>query len=376
MRHTQRDKPVLSPSKSLKYASPSVCHKDSDGEPKQLSYDDMVTYDNLRTAYFQTIQGKQHRYRVQNFKRNFVSELKQLYKELKTRSYRVSAPRTFNIWCTAGQKVRRISAPTFRDLVVQRLIYNYVYYTFDKGFIFDSYGCRKNKGAERAADRTQDFIRHSPEDSYYLQIDIRRYYYNIRKDVLRQSLERKIQDQEIVNLLLMFMHDVGVDVGSIVAQLFGLIYLDRFDHYIKRNLKIKHYIRYVDDMVFIGLSQQECYFLLNLCIGFLNDNLGLTLSKWRIQSLHRSINFCGYRTNRYYRLIRKRSLKTFNRALAHQDYAAIESVLAHTEHSASYNFLMKKLQPLFNFLPKHLKRRIYKWQSIHSSLPKGHTDTG
>lgn len=367
---------VLSPDKLSNHATPSVCHKDSDGEPKQLSYDDMVTYENLRTAYIDTISGKLNRHRVQQFKQNFVSELKKLYKELKTRTYKPSAPKSFDIWCTAGQKVRRITAPQFRDLIVQRLIYNYVYDTFDKGFIFDNYGCRKGKGADRASNRTQLFIRKSPKDSYYLQIDIRRYYYNIRKDVIRESLERKIKDHEIVELLLNFMHDVGVDVGSIVAQLFGLIYLDRFDHYIKRNLKIKHYIRYVDDMVFIGLSQHECYFLLNFCIGFLNDNLRLTLSKWRIQSLHRSINYCGYRTNRYYRLIRKRSLKTFNRALAHQDYAAIESVLAHTEHSASYNFLMKQLQPLYNFLPKHLKRRILKWQSIHSSLPKGHTDTG
>ena len=66
---------VLSPSKLLNYASPLVCHKNSSGEPKQLSYDDMVTYDNLRIAYFQTIQGKQHRHRVQQFKQNFISEL-------------------------------------------------------------------------------------------------------------------------------------------------------------------------------------------------------------------------------------------------------------------------------------------------------------
>lgn len=365
---------VLSPSKSLNYASPSVCNNDSDGEPK-LSYDDMVTYDNLRIAYFQTIQGKQHRHRVQQFKQNFVSELRQLYKELKTRTYKPSAPKSFDIWCTAGQKVRRITAPQFRDLIVQRLIYNYVYDTFDKGFIFDSYGCRKGKGADRAADRTQLFIRKSPNDSYYLQIDIRHYYYNIRKEVIRESLERKIKDHEIVELLLNFMHDVGVDVGSIVAQLFGLIYLDRFDHYVKRQLKIERYIRYVDDMVFIGLKKDECHRLLTRIQNYLQTDLKLTLSKWRIQSLHRSINFCGYRTNRYYRLIRKRSLKTFNRALAHQDHAAIESVLAHTEHSASYNFLMKKLQPLFNFLPKHLKRRIVKWHTTHLHPPKGHTAT-
>lgn len=365
---------VLSPSKSLNYASPSVCHKDSDGEPKQLSYDDMVTYDNLRIAYFQTIQGKQHRHRVQQFKQNFISELRQLYKELKTRTYKPSAPKSFDIWCTAGQKVRRITAPQFRDLIVQRLIYNYVYDAFDKGFIFDSYGCRKQKGAHKSADRTQLFIRKSLEDSYYLQIDIRHYYYNICKEVIRESLERKIKDREIVELLLNFMHDVGVDVGSIVAQLFGLIYLDRFDHYVKRQLKVKRYIRYVDDMIFIGLKKDECHRLLTSIQNYLQNDLRLTLSKWKIQKLSNGINFCGYRTNPQYRLIRKRSIKTFNRALQHGDYKALESILAHAERTASYGFLIQRLKGL-DGLPEHLKRRIIKWHTTHLHLPKGHTAT-
>ena len=71
------------------------------------------------------------------------------------------------------------------------------------------------------------------------------------------------------------------------------------------------------------------------------------------------------------------TLKTFNNGLTHYDYDydTIESVLAHAEYSASYNFLMKKFQPLHGFLPKHLKRRINKWQSIHSSLPMELTGT-
>lgn len=367
---------MLSPDKLSNHATPSdCCLSDSDGETNTISYDNMVTYDNLKTAYLQSISGKQSRYRIQQFKKNFVTELKILYHELKTRTYTPRKSKTFNIWCTAGQKSRVINAPDFRDVIVQRLVYNYVYYLFDRGFIFDSYGCRKGKGADRAADRTHDFIRKFSKDSYYLQIDIHHYYYSIRKDILQQSIERKIKDKEIINLLLMFMSDIGVDVGSILAQLYGLIYLDRFDHYIKRNLKIKYYIRYVDDMVFIGLSQQECYQLLNTCIGYLADNLSLSLSKWKIQSLHHSINFCGYRTNHDYRLIRKRSIKSFNRALAHHDYKAIESTLAHSEHSASYSFQIKKLLPLYKILPKHLKRRLNKWQSIHIQEHKGHSDT-
>ena len=105
---TQRDNAVLSPDKSSNHESLSDCvYSDS-----ELNYDDMITYKNLRTAYFQTIKGKQHRYRVQKFKQTFVSELKQLYKELKTRAYRPGAPKEFKIWCTAGQKNRIVRAPT------------------------------------------------------------------------------------------------------------------------------------------------------------------------------------------------------------------------------------------------------------------------
>ena len=63
----------------------------------------------------------------------------------------------------------------------------------------------------------------------------------------------------------------------------------------------------------------------------------------------------------------KLSPHAYNNGLKYHDYDTIESVLAHAEHSASYNFFMKKLKPLHDFLPKHLKRRINKWQSIHSS---------
>lgn len=85
---TQRDNAVLSPDKSSNHESLSDCvYSDS-----ELNYDDMITYKNLRTAYFQTIKGKQHRYRVQKFKQNFVSELKQTLQ--RTKNTRLQT------WCT------------------------------------------------------------------------------------------------------------------------------------------------------------------------------------------------------------------------------------------------------------------------------------
>ena len=111
------------------------------------------------------------------------------------------------IYCTAGQKIREIHAPSFSDLIAQFVFYDAVYPVFDRGFIFDSYGCRKHKGALRAADRVQEFIRKSPANSYYLQIDIRKYYYSIDHAVLRECLERRITDHEIVDLAMSFCEE-------------------------------------------------------------------------------------------------------------------------------------------------------------------------
>ena len=77
-------------------------------------------------------------------------------------------------------------------------------------------------------------------------------------------------------------NNIGLNVGCLMSQLFGLIYLNRFDHWVKRNLKIKHYIRYVDDMVFILPNRKLAETVLQKCSEFLKTKLHLSLSKFKI----------------------------------------------------------------------------------------------
>ena len=156
----------------------------------------------------------------------------------------------------------------------------------------------------------------------------------------------------------------GVHVGSLIAQFIGLIFLNRIDHYIKRVLKVKHYIRYVDDMVFIGLSFNDCKNILNKLLSIL-DSLKLKLSKWKIMPLKHGVNFCGYRTKKHIRFVRKRVLKTFRKRLKSHNYRAIESVLSMCSYSANYSSLIRLLKIKNLNYPKYLDRRISKWQSTH-----------
>ncbi len=337
----------------------------------KIKYSELFTPKAIFDAYLRARKTKRKKGYIFNFELSLMANLEDLRLSLVNHTYKPIPCRVFNIWCNAGHKIRVINAPDFRDLIAQFVFYDAVYSYFDKGYIFDSYGCRKGKGALKAANRTQEFIRQSPKDSYYLQIDIRKYYYSIDHKILKQSLQRRIQDQDLVNLAMQFCENdsnVGINVGSLVAQLFGQIYLDRFDHYVKRVLKIKHYVRYVDDMVFIGLSYEDAKSLLATVQQYLHKNLHLTLSKWLIRPLSKGINFAGLRTWHSHRFIRKRSLHTFSKRLKSKDYQALESVLAHAQYSSSYKHLMTRLQTesTYSQLPKHLQRRLDKWQFTHT----------
>ncbi|MDP1629328.1 MAG: reverse transcriptase, partial [bacterium] len=47
----------------------------------------------------------------------------------------------------------------FRDRVVHHALCNVIEPIFDRGFVFDSYACRKNKGTHKAVLRLKNFMR-------------------------------------------------------------------------------------------------------------------------------------------------------------------------------------------------------------------------
>lgn len=314
-------------------------------------YNKIINIDNLYEGFLVARKGRRHKPSVFDFETELGRNLFNLNTLLLNETYNPDPPFEFTIYCTAGQKSRLISAPRFKDLVVQHAIYREVYDVFDRSFIHDSYGCRKFKGTHRAADRCQEFMRKSPNDSYYLQMDIRRFYHRINHRILEESLARKIPDKRLVELMMKFCYNdqgFGLNIGNLLSQLYGLIYLDRFDHFVKRQLKIKNYIRYVDDMVIIGLTKDQAYFIKDQCEKYLGDNLELEFSKWRIDKLSKGINFVGYRTWRTKRFIRKRSLHTFSKRLKTRSYKSLESILAHAYKTSSYTHLISRISSTYS----------------------------
>ena len=301
------------------------------------------TPEAIYQAYLDARRSKRKTPSVQDFERDLGANLAQIHAEMHSGTYQVSPYRRFIIH---EPKRREISAPAFRDRVVQHAIYSLVYPIFDRGFIHDSYGCRIGKGTHRAADQAQRFLRAVPADSYTLQIDVRRFYYRIDRDILRGLIERRIKDRRLVDLMMQFaeMEDpLGLPIGNLLSQLYGLIYLDPFDQFVKREMRARRYVRYVDDSILFGLERNEAHEHLRRIQDWLADNLSLELSKWTIAPVSRGVNFVGFRTWRSTRFPRKRSLYRFSRSLRRGDIASLNAIMGHALRTGSHRHFCRRI---------------------------------
>lgn len=230
---------------------------------------DIIAFPNLLAAAKQAQRGKRFRDNVLLFNFNLETELLQLQQELQAHSYQPGAYRTFEIF---EPKRRLISAAPYRDRVVHHALCNLIGPIFESTFIADSYANRFGFGTHRALKR---FIQFTRSSSYILQCDIKQYFPTINHAILKQQIRRKIKcpdtlwlidliidsGENVPSVLAHFPGDsllsplayrCGLPIGNLTSQFFANIYLNGFDHFIKEELKIKKYIRYVDDFAFFS----------------------------------------------------------------------------------------------------------------------------
>ncbi|WP_051321327.1 reverse transcriptase domain-containing protein [Chrysiogenes arsenatis] len=316
--------------------------------PKRFGnlYDKIFTVDNLFEAYRTARKNKRKKLNVHLFECDLGGNIMRLHEELHSGNY---TPRPYKKFTVREPKPREISAPDFRDVVVQHAIYKVILPIFDKTFIHNSYGCRRNKGTHKASDRAQQYLRESPPDSYTLQLDIRKYYYSINRETLRNLLEKKIKDKRLIDLIMLFANGegkTGVPIGNLLSQLLALIYLNKLDHFIQRELKVSKYVRYVDDFILFGLSSDQAKMYLKKIQEFLLLQLQLTLSKWGIAKVSRGVNFVGFRTWRNMRFVRKHSMKSMTKAIKRGKIESIISILGNAHKTSSFKWFCMRIKAM------------------------------
>ena len=241
---------------------------------------------------------------VAGFIKNLLINCYILHNELMSGTYRISK---YSIFIVHEKKTRLIVSTRMRDRVVQRsLCDNYLYEQMTKGFIYDSCACLKGKGTDMARNRLkchlQRFYRKHKLNGYVLKVDIHDYFGSTPHDVVKAAVAKRIPDdwarQMVFDIVDSYKHidpDKGMGLGSQITQLVELAVLDDLDHYIKERLRIKGYVRYMDDFILIHEDKEHLKVCQKEIEKRLND-LGLELNhkKTGIQPISQGVHFLGF----------------------------------------------------------------------------------
>lgn len=266
--------------------------------------------------------------------------LLELYDDLIAGDYRPGRSICFVV---TRPKAREVWAADFRDRIVHHLLYNHIGPRIERSFIADSCACIPGRGTLYAAKRLESKIRSASQNwsrpAYYLKCDLANFFVAINKPVLLEQLAARITEPWWLTLAeQILMHDprenyevrspahlfnrvpqhkrlvaqpahLGLPIGNLSSQFFANIYLDALDQFAKHQLRAKHYIRYVDDFVFLHESPQQLNQWLAEVEAFL-PRLGAKLNpaKTILQPVDRGVDFVGHVIKPWRRTTRKRSL--------------------------------------------------------------------
>lgn len=217
--------------------------------------EDIIGFEALFESMQKCKKGVMWKGSAAHYVLNGLEETLKLEKQLKTGTYKARQTTKFRV---TYPKPRDIVSICFRDRVYQRSLNdNAIYPAMTKSFIQHNCACQKDKGTDYARAVLDEFL-HRHYRKYgraggVLQVDVHGYYPNMKhqvaKDKFKKHLEPDIYKRAEAVLEDQYEGDVGYNPGSQMIQIAGISVLDELDHFIKEQLGIKRYLRYMDDFL-------------------------------------------------------------------------------------------------------------------------------
>jgi len=312
---------------------------------------EFLSYENFDKAERKARKNKTHSSGVKTFDHTYQSPqkreqaLRSLIEKVASENFHSTSPVTIKKM-TQGGKVRNISiVPYFPDIVYAHAILNVIEERFEKSLIFDVYSY--NRGTHLLAKRLQRVIHSWPENKqlWILKIDIKKFYESIVcKIVKKQIVEKYIKDKYLIRAIYEILDThKGLTIGMLLSQLFSSTYLSQFDHFVKKELKIKQYYRYADDIILLHTDKELLHSTAWRIKNHLWYDLGLELKYWQIFDIQvRPLDYVGYVFHRTHTQVRKRTKKNF--AKKRHNPKSVASYLGIMKWCNSRNLLNKILE--------------------------------
>ena len=326
-------------------------------------YEKIIDLNNIENAIIYASKRKRKRKNVKDALDNMSTSVFKIYSLLKNKTYKPNPYIKMTIKDGASKKEREIFKPCFYPdqcihwvlmLQLEKILFKKMYY----------WNCAsiKGRGLSHGKKYVEKILRKDKKNTKYcLKLDIKKFYPSISKDILKEKFSRIIKDKDTLWLIntIIDSSESGVPIGNYTSQWFANLYLSDLDRYIKEKLKVKYYVRYMDDMVLFGNNKKKLH-KVKIAIDEFLEKEGLVIKEnWQLfKTDSRPIDFLGYRFYRAHTTLRptnflriKRRVKKISKKeeLKYRDAAAVLSYYGWLSHCNSFTYRKKYIYPFISF---------------------------
>jgi len=279
-------------------------------------FERFVTYENMYDGYRLARRNKRYKTTVLDYSANLEENLIDSINRLQWKMYE---PGQLHPFYEYFPKLRLIHALPFYDRVINCAAYNVLWPIYSRSFYEHSYGSIPGKGTLMAVQQLQrwmQMVRHKPTRWYVGKMDVAKFFFRVPVEVQLRELGRPLDDPDMMWFLERAIRcdgrpfglplhctdvstaerisGIGMQVGSLISQTTANVELTPLDHYIKRELHVPYYIRYMDDMLILCPSKEQAWDAIHAADDYLQEHLGLELNnKTAVVPVGARVEFVG-----------------------------------------------------------------------------------
>lgn len=377
-------------------------------------FNSICSMDNLYRAYQNAKSGKGWYKEVKQIEKRPFYYLAGLQYMLKNHLFKTSEYEIFIL--NEGKKKRDVyKLPFFPDRIAQWAILQVIEPFLVANMTADTYSAIPGKGIQPIVNDLRGYYKTKRVDGkkksvwvpsillsdeentrYCYKIDLHHYYQSINHEVLKQKFRKVFKDPELLWLLDEIADSIntateedlielslsgeievdpntGIPIGNYMSQYSGNFYLSSFDHWVKEELHVKHYYRYMDDVVIFASSKEELHEIHRKVTAYTRDYLHLNIkSNYQIfPTKVRGVDFVGYRFFGEYTLLRKSTAINFKRKMracrkkmennippTYSEWCSFNSYKGWLGNCDSYRLSKKYIEPLIDYMQDYYEKEV------------------
>lgn len=377
-------------------------------------FNSICSMDNLYRAYQNAKSGKGWYKEVKQIEKRPFYYLAGLQYMLKNHLFKTSEYEIFIL--NEGKKKRDVyKLPFFPDRIAQWAILQVIEPFLVANMTADTYSAIPGKGIQPIVNDLRGYYKTKRVDGkkksvwvpsillsdeentrYCYKIDLHHYYQSINHEVLKQKFRKVFKDPELLWLLDEIADSIntateedlielslsgeievdpntGIPIGNYMSQYSGNFYLSSFDHWVKEELHVKHYYRYMDDVVIFASSKEKLHEIHRKVTAYTRDYLHLNIKgNYQIfPTKVRGVDFVGYRFFGEYTLLRKSTAINFKRKMracrkkmennippTYSEWCSFNSYKGWLGNCDSYRLFKKYMEPLIEYMQNYYEREV------------------